>query len=198
VSALASYSHFGNSTTRTISGVGPGETENGSFDSNELGARLEVGRTWTFNNIGVTPFAAFEPAVLWQPGYAETSTAAGGGPGVFGLTYMPMTVWSLPTFLGAQIDTRLVFSNGMVWQPYARVAWVHEFSPARNVTALFDSLPAGAFTVEGARATSDSAQVNLGSKLALSNYVALLAGVTGEFSDRGISYAGTGALQVSF
>jgi hypothetical protein len=40
--------------------------------------------------------------------------------------------------------------------------------------------------------------VNLGSKLALSTYVALLAGVTGEFSDRGISYAGTGALQVSF
>jgi uncharacterized protein with beta-barrel porin domain len=103
VSALVSYSHFGNATTRNISGVGPGETENGSFGSDELGARLEVGRTWAFNNIGITPFAAFEPSVLWQPGYAETST--GGVPGVFGLTYLPMTVWSLPTFLGAQIDT---------------------------------------------------------------------------------------------
>src|SRR2546429_6466691 len=38
-----------------------------------------------------------------------------------GLSYGSTSVTSLPTFLGAQFDTRFVFGNGMALSPYARL-----------------------------------------------------------------------------
>ena len=134
LSAQIAYSHFNNSTTRTISGVGPDETAKGSFGSDQLGGRLEIGRAFTFGNVSVTPFAAVQAAQLWQGAYTETSTA-GVAPGVLALSYRSQTVSSVPTFLGAKFDGRFDFGNGMVWSPFVHAAWVHEFEPSRTITA---------------------------------------------------------------
>ena len=86
LSAQIAYSHFNNSTTRTISGIGPDETAKGSFGSDQLGGRLEIGRAFDFRqHVSVTPFAAVQAARLWQGAYTETSTA-GAAPGVLGLS----------------------------------------------------------------------------------------------------------------
>jgi len=86
----------------------------------------------------------------------------------------------------------------MVWSPFANVAWVHEFNPTRDVTATLVSMPAPFFTVEGARAASDSGRVELGSRLALNRWSELSARFTGEFSNVGQSYAGIGSLRINW
>ncbi|OAF02698.1 hypothetical protein AYJ54_25835 [Bradyrhizobium centrolobii] len=94
----------------------------------------------------------------------------------------------MPTFLG----------NGMTWMPFASLAWVHEFSPSRDVTATLVSMPVPAFIAEGARAASDAGRVELGSRLALNRWSELSARFSGEFSNAGQSYAGTGSLRISW
>lgn len=197
VSAQLGYSHFNNSTTRTITGIGADEIAKGSFGSNQLGGRLEIGHTYDFNTVAVTPFAALQAARLWQAGYTESSVT-GAGPGVLGLNYAARNVSSLPLFLGSKFDARYELGGGMMWMPFANVAWVHEFSPSRGVTAALVSLPVAGFTVEGARAASDAGRVELGSRLVLNSWSELSARFTGEFSNVGQSYAGTGSLRISW
>ncbi|MCP3473101.1 autotransporter domain-containing protein [Bradyrhizobium sp. CCGUVB1N3] len=197
VSAQLAYSHFNNSTTRTITGIGTDEIAKGSFGSDQLGGRLEVGRTYDFARVSVTPYAAIQAAQLWQAAYTETSTA-GTGTGVMGLSYTSHTVSSLPVFLGTKFDARFDVGNGMMWMPFANVAWVHEFSPTRDVTASLITLQAPAFTVEGAHAASDAGRVEVGSRLALNHWSELSTRFTGEFAKGSQSYAGMGALKVSW
>ncbi|MCP3473915.1 autotransporter outer membrane beta-barrel domain-containing protein [Bradyrhizobium sp. CCGUVB1N3] len=197
VSAQLAYSHFNNSTTRSITGIGADEIAKGSFGSDQFGGRLEIGRSYDFGTVAVTPFAALQAARLWQAGYTETSVA-GAGPGVLGLSYASHNVSSLPVFLGTKFDGRFNVGNGMMWMPFANLAWVHEFSPTRDVTATLITMPVPAFTVEGARAASDAGRVEVGSRLALNSWSELSARFTGEFSKVSQSYAGTGSLKVSW
>jgi outer membrane autotransporter protein len=195
--ASANYARFDNSTNRTIAGVGATENAAGNFASDQLSARLELGWKRAFANYMLTPFVAIEPAALWSRGYTETSTTVGGAPGVLGLSFAPRTTTSLPTFLGVQADTRLVLRNGAVVTPYARASWVHEFEPSRQITATFVSLPAGAFTVDGARPASDSGRLDAGSKVQLDATRSLFANISGEWSGISQSYSATAGLKVS-
>jgi outer membrane autotransporter protein len=86
----------------------------------------------------------------------------------------------------------------VVWSPYARASWVHEFDPTRQVTASFLLVPGASFAVDGARAASDSARIDLGSRLKITRRAALTATFTGEFSDRTQSYAGRAGLRMEF
>lgn len=197
VSGQLAYSHFNNSTTRTISGLGADEIAKGSFGSDQLGGRFEVGRTYDFGRVSATPFAALQAAQLWQAGYTETSVTS-AGPGVLGLSYASRSISSLPTFLGSKFDARFDLGNGMIWMPFGSLAWVHEFSPNRDVTASLVSMQLPAFTVEGARAASDSGRIELGSRLVLNRWSELSARFSGEFSSAGQSYTGMGSLRVNW
>jgi outer membrane autotransporter protein len=117
---------------------------------------------------------------------------------VLGLSYASRDVSSLPIFLGAKFDGRFDFGNGMLWTPFVNAAWVHEFEPTRAVTASLTTFALPNFTVEGARAAADAAQVQLGSRLALNRWWELSGRVTGEFSAAGQSYAGIGSLRASW
>jgi uncharacterized protein with beta-barrel porin domain len=197
LSAQIAYSHFNNTTTRTISGIGPDETAKATFGSDQLGGRLEIGRSFEFGYVSVTPFAAVQAARLWQAAYTETSTA-GGAPGVLGLNFAAHAASSLPVFLGVKFDGRADFGNGMIWTPFVHAAWVHEFEPSRTITASLTTLPLPAFTIAGASAASDAARLDLGSRLALNRWWELSGRVTGEFSRAGQSYSGIGSLRASW
>ena len=197
LSAQIAYSHFNNTTTRTIVGIGPDETAKGAFASDQFAGRLEIGRAFDFGYVSVTPFAAVQAARLWQSGYTETSTA-GVAPGVLGLNYAAQTVSSLPTYLGVKFDGRADFGNGMVWRPFVHAAWVHEFEPSRTITASLTTLPVPAFTIAGASAASDAARIDLGSRLALNRWWEVSGRVTGEFSNLGHSYSGIGSIKASW
>jgi outer membrane autotransporter protein len=193
---VLSYSRLDNRTTRTITGIGPSETATGSFASDLVGARVEIGRTYALPRFELTPFAALQTATLWQRGFTETT--AGGLPGILGLSYQAHTATSLPTFLGVQFDTRLTTANGTVWSPFVRAAWVHEFMPDRSISASLSSVPGTLFGVDGARAWSDALKVNAGTRVALNQYASLFASFDGELSNSGHSYAGRGGARFSW
>jgi outer membrane autotransporter protein len=193
-----SFSHFDNTTTRTILSGGPTETASGAFASHLLGARLETGWRMALGAATVTPFAAVQISKLWQNGYTENSVVAGGAPGVMGLTFAQHTATSLPTFLGAQIESKLDMAGGRVLTPFLRAAWVHEFKPTRSIDAAPTAVPAAAFTVEGPRAASNSAKINAGAQLALNKSSALFASFDGEFSGVSRTYGGTGGIRATW
>jgi outer membrane autotransporter protein len=192
-----SVSAFHNDTSRTIAGVGPTEFATGSFGSDLISGRLEVGSRYTFGWLAATPFAAVQVSELWQSGFAETGLPPPGA-GVLGLTENAVRATSLPSFLGAQFDTRYLFANGMLFTPYARLSWVHEFNPTRDVTGSFIALPGTQFTVDGPRAARDAGKVEVGAKLAITRAVSAFASFDGEFSSRSQAYAGKGGVRVSW
>lgn len=198
MSGLVSYSRFDNSIKRGISGVGAAEIATGSFSSDHVGARLEIGNTWTKGAYSVTPFAAIQIAELFEKGYTENTTSSTGAPGMLGLTYQPASVISLPTSLGAEFDTKFALDNGAIWSPYLRAAWVHEFNPARKIDAVLTSIPGTAFSVDGARAASNAFNVNAGARLSLTSNAALFAAFNGEFSNAGQAYGGSGGLRLNW
>jgi hypothetical protein len=108
------------------------------------------------------------------------------------------SVTSLPTFPGAQFDTRFAVWNGMALSPYARLSWVHKFKPDRAIDASFIALPAAGFTVDGPRAASDAARIDAGVKLAIGPNAWLFASFDGEFSSRSQSYAGKGGAKATW
>ena len=188
----ASFSTFRNSETRSIVGIGPSETATGSFGSNLLSGRFEAGWKQAFSWFAITPFAAVQPAQLWQNGFTETNPVPVSAADPLGLSFGSRSITSLPTFLGAQFDTHFAVRNGMVLSPYARLSWVHEFKPDRAINASFIALPVAAFTVDGPRAARDAARIEAGGKLTISPNAWLFATFDGEFSDRSQSYAGKG------
>jgi uncharacterized protein with beta-barrel porin domain len=109
-----SFSTFRNDTTRSIVGIGPTETATGSFGSNLLSGRVEVGAKQVFGRFAVTPFAAVQVSQLWQNGFTEANPVPVGAADPLGLSYGSTSVTSLPTFLGAQFDT--VSFSAMGWR----------------------------------------------------------------------------------
>ena len=107
----------------------------------QLSGRLEIGRSFAFNSVTVTPFAAVQAAQLWQDAYTETSTA-GGLPGLLALSYAAHTVSSLPTFLGTKFDGRYETGNGMVWMPFVRGTLPSKFLSGVPIRSFDDLVPA--------------------------------------------------------
>jgi outer membrane autotransporter protein len=198
VAGTLSYSRFDNDTTRSVSGIGPSETARGQFNSDQFGGRLQVGRQFVFDRIAVTPFAAVQYLQLWQRGYTETSVTAAGAPGILGLTFQSRAVSSLPTFLGAQVDTRFVVARDTTLAPFVRASWVHEFMPDRSIAAALGFLPIGNFIVDGPRAASNAARLEAGANLYVARNVALFANFIGEYSKSTSSNGGNGGLRVTW
>lgn len=191
------YSRASNNTTRGISGIGPSETATGSFASDQLGGRIELGRRFAVADFGLTPYVAVQYATLWQRAYSESSTTAAGAPGVLALSFQSTSVSSLPAFLGLQIDQRLMLA-GMLFSPFLRASWVHEFRPATRVSAGFLSVPGTAFTVDGPRAVENTLRLDAGATLAVTRTASLFARATGELSGRSQALSGTGGLKLAW
>jgi autotransporter-associated beta strand protein len=200
VNAALAYSHFDGSAIRPINGIGTPETAKSYATSNQLAGRVEIGRPFEVARfdggaLGLTPFAAVQPAVLWTPGISESSVTATGAPGVFALNYQAQSTGSLPTFLGVQLDATTELGARPL-TGWIRASWVHEFMTSRSVTAGFTVLPGSTFTVDGARAASDAARFDFGVKYAVGSQASLFANGNVELSDRGQSLAGTVGLRI--
>jgi uncharacterized protein with beta-barrel porin domain len=200
LSNTTTVSSFGNKTTRGTGGFGglAAETEHGDFSSWQLRSRFEIGRDLDVAGMRLTPFAAFEIAQLYSNGFTESSFATGSAPGLLGLRVARQTTTSAPLFLGLRGERRFELANGMVLTPQASVAWVHEFSPARNLTGTSVSLPGASFIVDGARPATDAAQVSAGAQLAFTRNAALFASFEGEFSGITQTYGGRGGVRVAW
>jgi len=199
ISANVQYARGENDTTRAIMGVGPTEIARGKFATDQLATRVEVGRRSRLNRLTVMPFTAVEFARLWQHRYSESSTvSATGAPGILGLTYQAQETVSLVSALGVHFESRLQLAHGMMLLPFARVAWLHEYSPDREVRPSFNMAPGFTFTTQGISAASDLARVNLGARLVIAPQASLFATVTSEFSSNTQAYGITGGFRAGW
>ena len=73
LSALATYAHFENRTSRIIAGVGPTEIANANFSAEQFGGRVEFGNTWRMAAYDVTPFAAVQPLHFRQKAFIDNT-----------------------------------------------------------------------------------------------------------------------------
>ena len=199
IDGALSYAYADFTNTRLIAGVGATERANGAFSGHQFGGRLEAGWRLKVASYGVTPFAGVSVQRLRQGAYSEsTRDIATGAPGILGLNVAAQSTWSVRSELGGQIDTTYKFDDGLTLKPRLRLAWAHEFSAKRPLTASLQSLPAASFTVNGARGARDAAVVSAGLDIGLASNVTGFAQLDGEFSRSGSSFAGAGGLRVTW
>jgi outer membrane lipase/esterase len=162
-----------------------GETEG---DNWSVGGR--VGYEFDWNGVSIGPVAG----LLWQradiAGFTETVS------NVTSLGFSDQSRDSFVSTLGWRAKVRLGD-----WQPFAEVAWHHEFaSPGRSVTAdLTSASYAPAYTLPAAQANEDWGAVTLGTTVALDDGVVVLGSVRTEFdADGAQGYGAQLGFNVSF
>ena len=195
LAAAGDYGHFYNKTERFIDWV-VDERAVGKFTSDVFSARLEGGWKHSFGGVNVTPFAGLQVAHYKSDGFAEVSERTSGGPGILGLTFGSNSVNSLARSLGIQLDTRIALANGQTLTPFARVAWVHEYHPDRNVNSSLTMSPVLAFSPQGASTASDAAKVNAGLRLDVARGIGLFTSFDGEFSGHSHGYTGNAGVKI--
>lgn len=190
LSGVVEYANYGSSERRTVFGTG----ENGNFTGNEFLARGEAGYTLPpLDFLSATPFAGFQLATLQNDAFHESGTSA-----INGLNVNSRSISSDKIFLGLQMDANQLFGNSSQITPYSRIAWEHEFTPKRAISASFQALPGASFTVLGAPAAEDLARVDLGVKYKVTDAISLFAEFDGGFADRGNFYGGHGGLKFAW
>jgi uncharacterized protein with beta-barrel porin domain len=127
------------------------------------------------------------------PAYSETDATGGG----FGLNNAAMNATDVRTELGARFDDpTLVYNKPLIL--FGRLAWAHDFVSNPALSAAFQALPGGTFTVNGAPIPHDSALTTAGAQLFLTPQWTLLAKFEGEFARSSQTYAGTGTLRYTW
>jgi hypothetical protein len=174
-----SFSHFNNFTTRTVTNVGPTETDAGRFASEQVGGQIELGWRQAFGDFSITPFGSLGFFDTFQNQYSES---ADGGSGLYALTFTAHDAVSAPVSLGAQFDIQKSFEGGWTWSLFGRGAWEHETQPIRQINAYLDVLPSAQFTVDGITAAANVADVKLGSQLKYGSVLSLFATAEGKLS----------------
>ena len=81
---------------------------------------------------------------FWRPNYAEQTVV---GVNTFALACAAKDVTASRSELGLRSDTSLAMPDAIVTLR-GRAAWAHNFSTARDVTAIFQTLPASALRGE--------------------------------------------------
>jgi autotransporter-associated beta strand protein len=167
------------------------------FNGQSYGARVEAGYRYAMpvngTIVGLTPYAAVQGQWFHTGAYKETDATGGG----FALSFGAMNAHDTRSELGGRVD-ELTTLNGMPVQLRARVAWAHDWVSNPALGAVFQALPGGAFTVNGAIAPKDSALTTAGAQFYLTPRLSFLAKFDGEFASNAQTYAGTGTLRYAW
>jgi uncharacterized protein with beta-barrel porin domain len=171
-----------------------GDAITASFVGQGYGARLEGGyRYAVLPAFAVTPYGAVQFQDFNTPAFSETDTTGGG----LGLNVAAQNSTDVRTELGARFDDPTVIYNKPLIL-FGRLAWAHDFVSNPTLSAAFEALPGGTFTVNGAPMPRDSALTTAGAQLFLTPQWTLLAKFEGEFAPGSQTYAGTGTLRYSW
>lgn len=155
LSTLFDYGYFSNESTRYVSGMGPTAEETANNSSNAFTGRLEVGYRLEHPIANIMPFIAMQATSLQMGHYNESNTNN------LGLSVKSRTVMTEPGSLGVQVDKPFDIDRAWSLYPLLRMAWVHEFQTDRTLTGSLQDLPTAIWTVNGASAASDAADVGI-------------------------------------
>ncbi len=187
---LMSYGGFGTKSTRTLMGLGGTEFADGNLSSNAFTARMELGYRIETANINVTPYVAVQGTSLENAGFTESSTTASGQPGNLGLAVQGRTTSSLPGSLGFQLDQAYSAGDDWMIRPVLRLAWRHEFSTSRSISAGLTVLPGSLWTVQSASASPDAADIGLSLQMLNRNGISVAANLGAYAAQRSSAYQG--------
>jgi outer membrane autotransporter protein len=143
--------------------------------------------------VGLTPYAAVQGQWFHTGAYNETDATGGG----FALSFGAMNARDTRSELGGRVD-ELTTLGGMPVQLRGRLAWAHDWVSNPALGAVFQALPGGAFTVNGATPPKDSALTTAGAQFYLTPQLSFLAKFDGEFASNSQTYAGTGTLRYAW
>jgi uncharacterized protein with beta-barrel porin domain len=168
------------------------------FSANDVGGRIEGGYRFAIPAVldapgryGFTPYAAAQVQTIWMPSYSESAASASDTSNL-ALAYDARATTTFRSELGDWFDWSIpVDRGGATLQLLARTAWVHDFWPQPNVTAIFDGLPSSSFTVTGVAPPSDLLLASAGATIWLWNGLSLTAQFDGEFAEHSQKYVGT-------
>ncbi|OYZ97750.1 MAG: hypothetical protein B7X99_13520, partial [Rhizobiales bacterium 17-65-6] len=187
VSAIVTAGYGSANFNRNLYNLGLNLATDSGFDSTLLGGRIEAGYSFALGGSGasLTPFIAFQPTTLWLGSGSEQFGTLGAG-----LSYDATTITALPLYLGVQVDGIWTAANGQRYAPYLRAAWMHDFSPARNVPRSFAELPGLSFTGSALPTVSNAADLHAGLQFLAGPNMALSAGLDAQIAE---SYSTVGA-----
>lgn len=190
LSLAAAYAWHSMSTNRQVTVDGT-EKLDADFDASNLAGRIEAGHRFEAGQqLGVTPYAAFQAQAVYMPGYKE-------GGGAFALDYNSETATALRSELGIGLDLGLGADPSLA-RIFGRAAWAHDWNSDASVQASFASLDMSTFTVNGAEMPDNIALLTAGAAFGLSDATELAATFDGEFGDGYQSYAGSVKLTYSW
>ena len=193
-----SYSHGDTGMTRQVTVNELFNKQQGNFSTDVVGARIELGLRGAAGNLSVTPFAAFQPTWLRQGAFSEGLTGASNSLVNMGLNYQSQSVTSLPASLGLQVDGQIPLEGGWTLSPSLRAAWIYEFQTDRSLQAALAMLPGQSFTVYGASAARNTAQVQLGLTAFDGDRVTGYLTLGADLSDRGQALQARAGLNIAF
>jgi autotransporter-associated beta strand protein len=160
-----------------------------NFDGQSYGARLESGyRFAVLPRFGVTPYAALQAQDFRTPSYSE-SDATGSG---FALTYAAMNATDVRSEIGARFDNPTVIGGKLPLILRARFAWAHDSVTNPALSAAFETVPGGSFTVNGAPIAQNSALTSAAAELFLTSNLSLLAKIRWRVRQRLANLCGFG------
>ncbi|HWB50662.1 MAG TPA: hypothetical protein VG651_16255 [Stellaceae bacterium] len=181
--------------TRNLYSLGLPLATNANFTNATVGGRIETGYRFDLGTTaaGVTPFAALAPVEILQNG--ATENFAGYGPG---MTYRATNITSLPSYLGVKFDGMAILDDAAMSAPFARIAWMHDARPQRNVPRNYAELPSEPFEDSTVPTVGNAAAIRLGLGYRLRDNVQLTASVDAQLSGAYQQYGGSLALRVAW
>ncbi len=144
--------------TRRLVTVAGADTLGASFNTNDIGGRIESGYDIAMDADILTPYAAFFGQTFHAPAYAE---AAISGTPAFALAYAANYTTAGRSELGAHYRRDFASDDAMVALDMT-TAWAHELSDDPLAQASFLALPGSNFTVRGIKPAVDTALLGLG------------------------------------
>ncbi|OYX14160.1 MAG: hypothetical protein B7Z15_04895 [Rhizobiales bacterium 32-66-8] len=193
VSAIALAGYGNANFDRNLYGLGLALSTDTGLDGWMLGGRLEAGYGFALGTSGatLTPFAAFQPV-----GLRLGSDTENFGPLGAGLTYGGNTITALPAYLGVQLDGIWTAGEGGTYAPFLRAAWMHDFSPNREVTRSFAELPSFTFSGSDIPTVADALDLHAGLSFKAGPGLTLSAGLDAQIGNGYSTVGATGAFRV--
>ena len=184
VNSIFNYGYFSGDTKRYVNGLGSTAEQTGKTSSNAFTGRAEVGYRMDHPLVNLMPFIAMQATSLQMNSFTESNTNN------LGLAVAGNTTMSEPGSLGVQLDHSFDINDKWSLYPLLRMAWVHEFQTDRSINASLQALPTSNWTVNGASAASNAANIGITVQAMSKHGVAVFASGNTETSSSTQSYMG--------
>jgi len=147
------------------------------YDSDTVGASIEVGKRFTLNNgMQLTPYAGLEYSKTDREDFTETGSFAN-------LSVDDEEHESIRSRLGLRLSKSFKTDKGTEYVPSMNITYVHEHGDEDNLMkAAFSTAPTTTFSVEGNDMDRDRLQLGFGLTAKINDNAQINFGYDGEFA----------------